>query len=36
LKVRELSEEEREVKRQVRKRDLEDGGFITNVEFKSE
>jgi hypothetical protein len=36
LAVRELSEDEMEVKRQVRKRSLEDGLFITNVEFKSD
>lgn len=36
LKVRDLSEEEQEVKKQVRKRSVENGGFITNVEFKSE
>ena len=36
LKARDLSEEEREVQRQIRKRSVEDGGFITHVEFKPE
>jgi hypothetical protein len=36
LTVRELSDEEEVVKREVRKRDLESGVFITNVEFKTE
>jgi len=36
LKPRELSVEERRVQRAVRKRSIEDGEFITNVEFKPE
>jgi hypothetical protein len=36
LRPRELSGEEVEVERQVRKRSLEDGEFITNVQFRPE